>query len=409
MEAEVRYVDYDVLENMHCISEKEIIIYGAGNYGKQAARMLEQLGFLNYCFCDSEASNQGRYLMGRPIVAPVQIKSKDNLLVIVAMENKEIKKEIEESLAFTKGIVFLSYFVLDFLWRIWAKNYTTIESKLETLSAWYEILNQRGYGIKRACMYSTLVYQSGKVGSLTISESLWAVGEENAHIHRFFFEKDIVGKLLLDDIQKEFIRNSNFFYKTSSGYVKDIKDKMRNKKIITLVREPIAVDLSTVFQLIGDGVSDKYFSRQLKGGMQFAQAVAELMVRIKNRMFDWFDEELKELCDIDIFDYPFNREDGYTIILDKDVKILVVKLEKLSELTDVIKEFIGNSQFELRNANRGKDKEYAHIYSGLKENLKLSREYIEYYYEKNKYMDYFYTKEEQSHFLSEWRKYKTDE
>ena len=137
---------------------------------------------------------------------------------------------------------------------------------------------------------------------------------------------------------------------------------MKYKKIVTMVREPIAVDLSTVFQFIGSGVADRYFRENLKQGKTFLQAVSELMVKCQNRQFEWFDEELKELCGVDVLMCPFDKEKGYTIISGNKIEILLIKIEKLSEMTDIIRDSIGSCQFELANTNMGKDKEYSHIY-----------------------------------------------
>ncbi len=52
------YIDYEVLEDIKCLEKENVIIYGAGNYGRQAAEMLEQLGFLKYNFCDKDIYKQ---------------------------------------------------------------------------------------------------------------------------------------------------------------------------------------------------------------------------------------------------------------------------------------------------------------------------------------------------------------
>lgn len=402
VKVENRFMDYDALENIGCIKEKEIIIYGAGDYGRRAAEMLQQLGVSKYNFCDKDIHKHGVKIMNGKVLSIAEIENQENLLVIIAIENETVRKEIEQTLMYIAGIQFLSWFALKIVWKYFVVDYTTMISRVEALSSWYGTLESRGECIKDACKCSVLVYQNGKVGSSTISASLWNIGVSNAHIHRFFFKNDIVGELILGKNQIEFIKKTNIFRAQSPEYLRQIKNEIEGKKIITLVREPISVDLSTVFQWIGSGIVDGYFAENIKQGKTFLQIVSELMVKIQNRLFNWFDEELKELCGIDIFMYPFNKEKGYTIISENGVEVLLIKVEKLSQMTEVIGDFIGNRQFELINTNVGKEKEYAHIYKEVKKNLELPWEYVEHYYKNNSCMSHFYSNEEQKRFLSKW-------
>ena len=293
---------------------------------------------------------------------------------------------------------------LDKLESMNVKDYTSIESEVERKTLWYKELVSRGEIIENACVSPVLIYQNGKVGSLTISQSLKKMDIRNAHIHRFFFENEVVGELLLGKEYEEFIRDSNFFKINSTEYVKLIKDKIKGKKIITVVRDPVAVDLSTVFQWIGSGESDVFFSKRLKQGISFVQAVSELMIKIQNRMFDWFDEELREASGINIFDYPFDKKKGYSIISENGVEILILKVEKLEEITNTIGRFVGCDQLELFDANMGENKAYGHIYQAVKNSIILPEEYVTHYYKNNSYMDHFYSAKEQKSFWMKWMK-----
>lgn len=172
-----------------------------------------------------------------------------------------------------------------------------------------------------------------------------------------------------------------------------------------MVRDPIAVDLSTIFQWMGTGYIDRYFEKELKSGKDFLEAVLNFMLKIQNRLFDWFEEELKEVCGIDVFGHSFDREKGYSIIEECGVKILLIKTEKLSQMTGVIREFTGNYQFRLLNTNIGQNKEYAHIYEKVKSALVLPDEYIDFYYKGNSQMNHFYTEKEQEYLRKKWKKF----
>ena len=181
-----------------------------------------------------------------------------------------------------------------------------------------------------------------------------------------------------------------------------VKKEMKGKKIVTMVREPIAVDLSTIFQWVEQGILDRYLAEQWKREIPFLKILSELMVKIQDRLFDWFNEELKVLSGVDIFTYPFDKEKGYAVISENGVDILILKAEKLSQMEEVLRDFIGNSQIKLVNENVGSNKEYAHLYKEVKEKIELPREYIEHYYKNNPYVDYFYTEQEKALFRSKW-------
>lgn len=297
---------------------------------------------------------------------------------------------------------FLSFFALKKVWKYFVYDYTTIEHNLESLSLWYDCLRVNSNLIMTACESPIIVYQYGKVGSTTISKSLQNIGIEHGDLHRFFDGNDITGKLILGDERAEFIKNSNVFRLHSSEYVKCIKEKIKNKKIITLIRDPIAVDLARVFQWIGSGVADRYIADQMRHGKSFLQSVSNLTVEMQDFLFEWFDKELKIVCNIDVLDYPFDKEKGYTIIKENTVEILLIKTEKLSEMTEILRAFIHNQELTLINANIGKEKKYAHMYEQTKRKIKLPKEYVEHYYNSNPYMDHFYTKEEQEMFYNKW-------
>lgn len=400
-----KYIDYEILEKSERIEDKRIIIYGAGDYGKRAARMFTQLGISRFDFCDRDTCKQEMKLMGRDIFSIADIEKMGNFLIVIAIDNEEIKRAVEQTLACIKGVKFLSFFTLKLLYVYYVKDYSTLAAKAEAFSIWHEELESRWRAIKSACESSVLVYQNGKVGSLTVSESIQTAGVNTAHLHRVFFEKDIVGELILGKNYIDFRKNSEIFLDAFSQYRELVKEELKHKKIITMVRDPIAVDLSTVFQWIGMGIADRYFAEGLRQGKDFARIVLELMLYIKNRMFDWFETELREAIDINIFEYPFEQEEGYSIISKEDVEVLIIKTENLSLMTDVIKRFTGIEQLEIINKNVGEKKDYSHIYKEVLKKLKLPREYVEQYYVENPYMDYFYTKEEKRTFYDRWIKY----
>lgn len=399
---ECKYMDYEVLENIKCLEQEEIIIYGAGDYGRQAADILQELGLKKFCFCDKDSHKQKTGIMNRKVYSIREIEELENRLIIIAVHDNESKKKIELTLRYLRGVHFLSFFALKAVWKYNMKDCAALENKAEAFSIWHHRLSASGNCIRKACKSPILVYQYGKVGSSTISDSLKNAGIMNVHIHNFFAENHTRWKPAFANEIENFVKNSDFFCMQSPEYVRNIKDKMKHKKIITMVRDPIAVDLSGVFQLMGNEINDRCIAEKIQTGKGILQTVSELAMEMQDGLFDWFDRELKTVFDVDVFSYPFDKEKGFTIIRKNTVEILLIKTEKISQMTEVLRNFTDNQKLQLRNTNVGKEKEYVHIYEEVKRKVKFPKTYVEHYYKNNPYMDHFYSKEEQKIFYNKW-------
>ena len=84
-EIEDTFIDYDVLEDISHLYEKEIVIYGAGNYGRQAAEMLQKLNISKYSFCDRDIGKQGTKLLSGRIFSIKELEERNHLLLYMSM------------------------------------------------------------------------------------------------------------------------------------------------------------------------------------------------------------------------------------------------------------------------------------------------------------------------------------
>ena len=165
----------------------------------------------------------------------------------------------------------------------------------------------------------------------------------------------------------------------------------------TLVREPMAHAVSKVLQVIGDEHNVRtYFNEP------FMSRCMKLANDYLGELFDWFDCELRAAFGIDIFEYPFNRERGYSVTKQGNISILVMRLENLYNLECVIGSFVGVSNFKLENANEANQKLYKYLYDDVRKAIKIPRSLVDSLYKGNQKMDHFYTKEEKENFLKKW-------
>ncbi len=117
----------------------------------------------------------------------------------------------------------------------------------------------------------------------------------------------------------------------------------------------------------------------------------------------WFDTEMKAILGIDVFEHPFDKEGGYSIIKQDNIELLLLKVERLSKLEPVIGEFVGAPHFRLLRANEADDTPLKYLYKNVKDNIKIPEETLtELYKKSNTFMDHFYTEEEKDGFYKKW-------
>ena len=203
-------------------------------------------------------------------------------------------------------------------------------------------------------------------------------------------------------------------------------------KIIIGVREPIAQYISTLFSYITLGLAplcqtewkdaQKIFERVFLTGegkndyLGFAvhnenAGKNGIHMGCESLFADQFmDEEgqLNQWLGIDLYAYGFDKKRGYSIFECKRdngniQQILFYKLEKMDELEDVFRDFLGLEEFKFEKGNVGEEKYYADRYKEFKENFKIPKEYVDKLYN-SRFMRYCYDDEEIEAFRKKWAK-----
>lgn len=218
-----------------------------------------------------------------------------------------------------------------------------------------------------------LVYQPGRVGSNSIADSI----PHSLHTHNLRFHS------MVSFLPTETVR---------ADYERARKD---NKKIISLVRNPFSRDLSLFFLETDEWLSDVYgrFNKMDDGIVEQTKRFILNIVRNGDDEFSWFDKQILEVFGIDIYQYPFDRDKGYTVIQNDRTTILLMKTERMNQLTSVIGDFAGMPNFRLHSSNEGRRKAYRFLYDEVKHRIRFPKEYVDYYLNNEK-CGHFYTKEE---------------
>lgn len=121
--------------------------------------------------------------------------------------------------------------------------------------------------------------------------------------------------------------------------------------------------------------------------------------------FMWFEQELKNIMCIDIFDYPFDKDNGYTIISNENVELLLLKTEMMNKNEKIVGDFIGKRGLKYVNVNIGEDKNYKYIYEVLKHRICIPQNILDRQYQKKSKLNHFYTERELEKLRQKWGNY----
>jgi hypothetical protein len=261
-----------------------------------------------------------------------------------------------------------------------------------------------------------LVYQMGKVGSSTVVRSLKAHNIQSFNVHTFdpfflkrgqkifkaeFYAANILPRTLWDQqlIRRQIIHSS-------AG---------KPIKIISLVRDPVARNVSHFFQwpnMVLEQSDGGYhlrspvfnYDRILKAEAIEGELANLFMTRFKlhERPLIWFDKELKRHFGIDVYSCEFPKGKGYSIYRNGQTDALVIKLEQLGDIArSAFKEFLGIESFELVDANIGREKNTSELYGRFLDSIKLPPDYLDAMYN-SRFVAHFYSRKEIDGFRARW-------
>ncbi|HXV42375.1 MAG TPA: putative capsular polysaccharide synthesis family protein, partial [Anaerolineae bacterium] len=267
-----------------------------------------------------------------------------------------------------------------------------------------------------------LIYQMGKVGSSTVYKSLQALKLDMPIYHPHFLTPELIETY--EAKRKQYFgteRMGDLKHIWQCEYLsKQIKKGLNGKKwkVVTLVRDPIARNVSAFFETLEVKLlngSDQYkIKADSKSVYSFEIITSVVNVAELSQLFVekfdhdtplvFFDREVKVMLDIDVFLGEFPKSKGYKIYHGKYVDVLLIKLENLNDCAPrAFKEFLDIDGFTLVNTNIGSEKNYAPIYQKLKNSITLPDVYIDEMY-KSKYARHFYSEAEIEKFKTKWCK-----
>ena len=176
-------------------------------------------------------------------------------------------------------------------------------------------------------------------------------------------------------------------------------------RIVSIIREPVARNISAFFLSLHRFVSDandEYANGQLDCNDLLDTFLREFP---HHEPLQWFDNEIRDVFGIDVYDYKFPLDKRYFILTNNSLKLLVLRVEDLNEVYgDVLTEMFGKTPHALVNTHiSSKDEEYSNIYKDFLRLAKLPKDYLDSMYE-SRYAQHFYTQDEIATFYRNWGK-----
>jgi len=244
--------------------------------------------------------------------------------------------------------------------------------------------------------FPVILYQMGKVASSTVSATLDAWGVENYQVHYLNVEQ--VNAIAERREEKSLARPHHL--DRSLEILKGGILQRPTVKIITMVRDPIARNISAYFQNI-----KIYWGGRDISEVSSDELVSDFIIRYPHHVpINWFLDEFNPALDLDMFSIPHDRSAPYFSFAHNNFEILVMKAEAADVVKrEAIADFLGiENRGDLVQGNVGEGKYYKDSYSAFKEGFQCPNWYLKIMYG-SEYARYFYSQEEIETFRLRWK------
>ncbi|HMQ48238.1 MAG TPA: putative capsular polysaccharide synthesis family protein [Saprospiraceae bacterium] len=227
------------------------------------------------------------------------------------------------------------------------------------------------------------VFQVGKVGSKSIIHSL-SHYYDGPLVHAHQFKPD------------------HYFWKTRELY--QYYKQGGKMDIITLVREPVSRNISSLFHNFEDQTGAKVLSTESEdlALTDLVQTMTALPSKKRTAVVTWLDRNIKHFFGINVFDYTF-PETGWMTYEKNKYRVLLLKAEiKDSDKEKAIAQFLNLPAFKLENTNVGSEKAYADLYNHFKNKARFPKVYLDELID-TPYFRHFYSAEDEQRVRAKWQ------
>lgn len=409
-------IDWEIMNDGMNIINNGIILYGTSKLGKEIVMFLIELGMENKVIAviDSDEKKWGHEWIKYKIDSPFILNtlSNESIIIITSEYIKEIHDFLQKKVKCLQKICSAFSFKLAIHYDIMNDRcdyikYEIRKNYIKRYNLWKDNMlsildNRRKQYFFHMLQYimerekSVIICGIQKTGNQTLKYSFSADDETN----------DIV-----------FLMHSLYLDNNTLKKIKDVLQNFKHHKIklISGIREPIERIISQKWQNIHfpyrnndtciPVVIDNKYENFMKNLINF-EKIKGVTFNQGNGFYadiaDWFKDIIEKTLEINVFDYSFDKQKGYTIIEKDNVSIFLYRLDKLSSLKKEIEKFSENSFFVLKKTNQAKDKQYNFAYNKYLKEVKVKQSFFDNLV-LSKGMTHFYTEEECKIYKEKWK------
>lgn len=253
-----------------------------------------------------------------------------------------------------------------------------------------------------------VVHQMARVGSKAVRQAIRrdAPGVRSFHTH---YLNPVTLQRMRDVFRRAYERTGRPGFYREHLHAWWLAERIREGaygdwRIITLVRDPVARTVSAFFRhlpLHHPELGGR-FLEDLANVSQLIELFREPDHPEHRFALDWFDDEVRDVFGVDVFDRPFPKDGGGAVYPCEAGQLLVLRTEDLSTAGGrAIGRFLGIGPLELGHTNRSSDLQYAAAHSRFMTELRLSPAYLDRMYG-SKLARHFYDAGEIAAFRARW-------
>lgn len=362
------------------MNKKKVILFGAGDFGKNALKKINKTKYKVLGFVDNDKSKSGELVKGFTVYHVSELQSLDfDLIFITSQFFPEIRNQLNELKIYNYKII---------------KKSKNVFSKIQSFIARQRNILKRG---------SVFVYQPGKTASNSFYSSLKKYNIPTVSTHTIG-NHDYLNYQTLWDFDENHSKPYEGILETVFRFLS--KQTMRLKKdkliIVTGVRDPLAIYISMVFQALHLLIKDRY-EYSILSKEKFLDCFLNILHVYVNKDYveQWMAGELEYFTGIDVVDANLSKQDKYFVLENQDFRVLIYKYEYLKELQEDISTFFGLTDFLLLSENKAQNKWYYTLYEEIIDELKFDSEFLDSIY-LQKYVKTIYSDAEIALFRSRW-------
>jgi putative capsular polysaccharide synthesis protein len=249
-----------------------------------------------------------------------------------------------------------------------------------------------------------LVHQMGRAGSMTTVNSLRGAGITLPVYHTHWLHPRNVEKRLarFRDVAESGHPLNVRVGRRISDELQRVGPARRDWKLVTVFREPVARNISVFFLSIEVFVED-FARRHARGELDNAQLLSIFLREFPHdQPLVWFDMEMAEMFGVDVYRQPFPHEQGYQVLRNDRVDLLLIKVEALNACyRSAFAHFLGVNVPELAQTHVTEKDPSRPMYQDFIRDTVLPDEYLDRMYQ-SAFARHFYSDAELARFRRKW-------